>query len=433
MLNHLPASCARQELAAGELSLLPKSPPRSSPGRPPSPSTHKQIVQEIRPAASRSTPGRRRFSWSKRRFEAPAAQDRLHLRGRPVGIRICWMISGQRIASPDDLSRLQSLFAGRGCISSRGGDVIANASAYKSHRPGGGRLNHIIFCRDGSADHAALSAAIREGCASGLPPFYGRSAPRASAPLGRPESRYLHARRARRAGMYIYECGLYNRSPELKNVLRREGCISGPLRTATRPCRRPPRACRGKRTPGAALLLARPARLLGWAAGHPILLDDLYAALGSLEACSYVRQHVSGQILLVDGWWVPDMDDAAERLRMLLNELLARSLEQGSTYALCRCRKTRRAAGRAAAAGLCRRGGGRGDLLRRHAATVHAPAGRHALHQAPAQGCPRRAAGRPGNEPPGCAGGLNAMFPGKLLLCFDTGMLNQAIAQRIDR
>ena len=33
-------------------------------------------------------------------------------------------------------------------------------------------------------------------------------------------------------------------------------------------------------------------------------------ALGSLEACSYVRQHASGQILLVDGWWVPDMDDA---------------------------------------------------------------------------------------------------------------------------
>ena len=69
------------------------------------------------------------------------------------------------------------------------------------------------------------------------------------------------------------------------------------------------RACmRGKKDARAALLLARPARLLGWAAGHPILLDDLYAALGSLEACSYVRQHASGQILLVDGWWVPDMD-----------------------------------------------------------------------------------------------------------------------------
>ena len=198
---------------------------------------------------------------------------------------------------------------------------------------------------------------------------------------------------------YIYECGLYVRSPELKNVLRREELYFRTASDGDEALPEAARACmRGKKDARAALLLARPARLLGWAAGHPILLDDLYAALGSLEACSYVRQHASGQILLVDGWWVPDMDDAAERLRMLLNELLARSLEQGSTYALCR------SAGRAAAAGLCRRGGGRGDLLRRHAQPRHAPAGRHALHQAPAQGCPRRAAGRPGNKTPAAHG-----------------------------
>lgn len=103
---------------------------------------------------------------------------------------------------------------------------------------------------------------------------------------------------------YIYECGLYVRSPELKNVLRREELYFRTASDGDEALRRPPvPACRAKRTP-AALLLARPARLLGWAAGHPILLDDLYAALGSLEACSYVRQHASGQILLVDGWWV---------------------------------------------------------------------------------------------------------------------------------
>ena len=40
------------------------------------------------------------------------------------------------IAMPDDLSRLQSLFAGRELYLVAGSDVIANASAYKSHEPG---------------------------------------------------------------------------------------------------------------------------------------------------------------------------------------------------------------------------------------------------------------------------------------------------------
>ena len=139
---------------------------------------------------------------------------------------------------------------------------------------------------------------------------------------------------------YIYECGLYVRSPEQKDVLRREALYfqnvtqdEDTLPQAVRDC------MRGKKAPRAALLLARPARLLGWAAGHTILLDDLYDVLGSLEACSYVRQHASGQILFMDAAQAEEED----ALRMLLNELLARSLEQGHTYALCRCTESQTA------------------------------------------------------------------------------------------
>ena len=69
------------------------------------------------------------------------------------------------------------------------------------------------------------------------------------------------------------------------------------------------------------------------------MLDDLYDVLGSLEACSYVRQHASGQILFMDAAQAEEED----ALRMLLNELLARSLEQGHTYALCRCTESQTA------------------------------------------------------------------------------------------
>ena len=190
---------------------------------------------------------------------------------------------------------------------------------------------------------------------------------------------------------------------------------------------------RGKKDARAALLLARPARLLGWAAGHPILLDDLYAALGSLEACSYVRQHASGQILLIDGWWVPDMDDAAERLRMLLNELLARSLEQGSTYALCRCpenapalqdalRQLGFAAVEADAEIFCVDMRNPVMLLQDAMLCIKPPhKDAPAVQQAVRETRPRLRMA------------LGAMFPGKLLLCFDTEMLNQAIAQRIEQ
>ena len=184
---------------------------------------------------------------------------------------------------------------------------------------------------------------------------------------------------------------------------------------------------RGKKAPRAALLLARPARLLGWAAGHTILLDDLYDVLGSLEACSYVRQHASGQILFMDAAQAEEED----ALRMLLNELLARSLEQGHTYALCRCTESQTALQSAlrqlgftqAVSGIYYVDMRNPVMLLQDAMLCIKPPHRDApaVREAVLQTRPRLRMA------------LSAMFPGKLLLCFDTELLNQAIAQRIER
>ena len=123
--------------------------------------------------------------------------------------------------------------------------------------------------------------------------------------------------------------------------------------------------------------------------------------------------------------------DEEDALRMLLNELLARSLEQGHTYALCRCEEEQTALQSA----LCQLGftqAVRGIyyvdmrnpvMLLQDAMLCIKPPHKDApaVQQAVRETRPRLRMA------------LGAMFPGKLLLCFDTEMLNQAIAQRIEQ
>ena len=140
-----------------------------------------------------------------------------------------------------------------------------------------------------------------------------------------------------------------------------------------------------------------------------------------------MRQHASGQILFVDA----AQAEGEDALRMLLNELLARSLEQGHTYALCRCGEDqtelqsalRQLGFTQAADGIYYVDMRNPVMLLQDAMLCIKPPHRDApaVREAVLQTRPRLRMA------------LSAMFPGKLLLCFDTEMLNQAIAQRIER
>ena len=225
MLNHLYRYTVRQELQEGPFRFLPEKPAAFFPGTfDPFSVGHKQIVQEIRARGFEVYLAVDEFSWSKktlpkllrRRIVSISVADQWDTYLFPDDIPV-------NIAMPDDLSRLQSLFAGRELYLVAGSDVIANASAYKSHEPGtAADYNHIIFCRDGSADHAALSAAIRgKLLLLALPPFYETvSSTRIRASVD--QNLDISMLVAPVVQTYIYECGLYVRSPELKNVLRRE-------------------------------------------------------------------------------------------------------------------------------------------------------------------------------------------------------------------
>ena len=431
MLNHLYRYTVRQELLEGPFRFPAEKPAAFFPGTfDPFSVGHKQIVQEIRARGFEVYLAVDEFSWSKktlpkllrRRIVSISTADQWDTYLFPDEIPV-------NIAMPEDLARLRHLFPDRDVYLVAGSDVIANASAYKRTEPGtAADYDHIIFCRDGSADRAALASIIRgKLLLLSLPPFYETvSSTRIRASVD--QNLDISMLVAPVVQTYIYECGLYVRSPEQKDVLRREDLYFKNVTQAEDTLPQAVRDCmRGKKAPRAALLLARPARLLGWAAGHTILLDDLYDALGSLDACSYVRQHASGQILFIDA----AQAEGEDALRMLLNELLARSLEQGHTYALCRCGEEQTALQSA----LCQLGFAQAVsgiyyvdmrnpvMLLQDAMLCIKPPHRDALavREAVLKTRPRLRMA------------LSAMFPGKLLLCFDTEMLNQAIAQRIER
>ena len=437
MLNHLYRYTVRQELLSGPFRFAPKRPAAFFPGTfDPFSVGHKQIVQEIRARGFEVYLAVDEFSWSKktlpkllrRKIVSISVADQWDTYLFPDDIPV-------NIAMPDDLARLRALLPGRELYLVAGSDVIQHASAYQSREPGSAaEYNHVIFCRDGSADAKSLSAIIRgKLLLLSLPPFYETvSSTRIRASVD--QNLDISMLVAPVVQTYIYECGLYVRSPELKNVLRREELY---FRNGTEPsASMPPEACACmQKRPGGRVvtLLARPERVLGWTVGHTILLDDLYDALGSLEASSYVRQHASGRILLIGGVETEEGETQSEYLRMLLNELLARSLEWGHTYALCRCQP-----GQTALAEALRQLGfvpvaGQTDifyvdmrnpvmLLQDAMLCIKPPhQSAPAVRQAVMQTRPRLRMA------------LNAMFPGKLLLCFDTEMLNQALVEKIER
>ena len=225
MLNHLYRYTVRQELLEGPFRFPPEKPAAFFPGTfDPFSVGHKQIVQEIRARGFEVYLAVDEFSWSKktlpkllrRRIVSISTADQWDTYLFPDEIPV-------NIAMPDDLARLRQLFPGRDVYLVAGSDVIANASAYKHTEPGtAADYDHIIFCRDGSADRAALASIIRgKLLLLSLPPFYETvSSTRIRASVD--QNLDISMLVAPVVQTYIYECGLYVRSPEQKDVLRRE-------------------------------------------------------------------------------------------------------------------------------------------------------------------------------------------------------------------
>ena len=340
------------------------------------------------------------------------------------------------IAMPRDLAQLKTLLPGREVYLVAGSDVIRNASAYRSTQPGSAaEYNHIIFYRGEDADSGRqdFSGIIRGKLrVLTLPAFYEtvsstrireyvtgdwisrcwsiRSCSRSST-----KTACISASRSRRASFRGRSCNITSicpDAPELPEKMR-EALLAHPSPIGV--------GCPPER--GACGVGRRPHHSGAGA----------YDRLGSLEAAREVRQRASGRLLLVDALGFPDGVRDMERCRMLLNELLARSLDGDHTYAVCRC-APENAALREALLQLGFLPIPSGDgvycvdmrapvmLLQDVMLTIKQP-----HHDDPAvKAAVMRAR-------PRLRAALGRMFPGKLLLCFDSELLNQSLMERVQR
>ncbi len=435
MLNHLYRFIVQREVQEGEFRFPAPRPAAFFPGTfDPFSVGHKQIVEEIRRLGFEVYLSVDEFSWSKmplpkllrRQIVSISVADQWDTYLFPDDIPV-------NIAMPEDLQRLQSLLPGRELYLVAGSDVIYNASAYKNPQPGGAAdYNHIVFTRNTDADgHKGLEELIRGKLqVLSLPPFFESvSSSRIREYIDRKLDISMLVDPVVQS--FIYEYGFYVRSPELKNVMKPQEIYFRRYREShpdlpeelNRILDNTPRV-------RAVTVCARPDTTVGWAVGHTLQAAGLYDALHSLEAARYVRRYASGRILMIDKVETY-RERTVELCRMALNELLARSLASDHTYALCRCsredtalRETLEQLGFQPVADcedtFCVDMRSPVMLLQDVLLWLKKP------HQ---DDVDVRASVM--NTRPKLRRALCDLFPGQLVLCFDSEMLNQAVMERV--
>ena len=421
MLNHLYRFMVHYSVEIGEFCFETAKPVAFFPGTfDPFSAGHKCIVEEIRARGYEVYLAVDEFSWSKhtlakllrRKIVRMSVADQWDTYLFPDEIPI-------NIAMPEDLKTLRDCFAGREVCLVAGSDVIRNASAYRSEQPdSAASFDHIIIRRSPSQEAGLPSVcSILRGKVTefSLPPqLEDISSTRIRASID--QNLDISALVDPIVQAYIYEFGLYLRAPIQKQVLAPQELYFAPIHGDA------------PSEVGVELRSRRLERPLGSAFAHTIHVAQLYDELGDVEACSSVRRCTSGKLLMIDR---VSAGLSAEQLRSLLNELLVRSLTGDHTYALCRCGET-----------------GKTEILRQLGfVPVEDVAGLYYVDmRAPmvliqdlllAIKPPHRDNGGVldaiAQSRPRLRAALTALYPGKLLLCFDAELLNQALMYRVRR
>lgn len=442
MLNHLYRFIVQCEVELGPFPFPKRKPAAFFPGTfDPFSVGHKRIVEEIRALGFEVYLAVDEFSWSKRtlaklmrrQIVVMSVADQWDTYLFPDDIPI-------NLASPEDLAHLRQLLGEQELYLVAGNDVIHNASAYRSQQEGAApTYDHIVFYRGTSQGEEDLERAALQKIIQGkllllsLPAFYDTvSSSRIREYVDQNLDISMLVDPVVQS--FIYEYGLYVRSPEQKRVLRRQDMYFRGYRGESQDLPRAMNHLLRQQNSLGTVLRLRPDTLMGWAVGHTLHMTDLYDTLHSLEGANFVRRHTSGRILMVDHVCAEDLPHQENATyRMLLNELLARSLETDHTYALCRCPEREGPLGYA----LEQLGfvpvRGQEDifyvdmrspviLLQDLLLAIKEP---HRDSDA--------VKGVVAEIRPRLRTALTNLFPGKLVLCFDSELLNQALMERVQQ
>lgn len=434
MLNHLYRFMVYQEVAFGPMHFPPARPVAFFPGTfDPFSAGHKAIVREICSRGFELYLAIDEFSWSKRtlpkllrrKIVQMSIADQWDTYVFPDHIPV-------NIAFPEDLRMLRQLFPQRAVSLVVGSDVIRNASAYRKDEPDcAAQMDHIIIRRPAAEEAAQppVETMLRGRVLSlSLPsPLENISSTRIRDYIDKDLD--ITALVDPIVQSYIYDYGLYLRAPMLKRLLTLEDRCFRTVDDAQALPAELFEYLSHTPQPSAVTLYARDARQpIGWACGHTLSVSDLYADLQDVEACAAVRRYTSGKLLMIDR-----VSGAGADVHRLLNELLVRSLSGDHTYALCHYDSGEPAV-RAALEEL-------GFVHILHTKNLYCVDMRTPMVliqdvalsiKEPHRSAPEVRAAIATSRPR-LRRALTALYPGKLLLCFDAEMLNQSLMLKVQR
>ncbi len=351
MLNHLYRMIIDCEVLLGPFAFPQPGAAAFFPGTfDPFSSGHKRIVTEIRALGMEVYLAVDEFSWSKRtQPKLLRRQIALMSVADCAGVYLFPDDIPINIANPDDLTRLKHLFGGRQVYIVAGSDVIENASAYADpkNRNGACYMDHILFARGRSETEREKPPALErlrgQVVELALPVFYEDvSSTRIREFIDKNLEISMMVDPIVEA--FIHDNSLYLRAPQYKRTMQPTERMFAFLTEAdgstARMLKAMPEAFADRMLQalrsgsGRAVVCTdgKDATASGAIYAHSINASGLLAELGSIERAEYVRMHTSGKILCIDGVACGGADEIAE----LANELLSNSLADEHIYALYR-------------------------------------------------------------------------------------------------
>lgn len=349
MLNHLYRFITEYEVSSVAFEFPPLRAAAFFPGTfDPFSSGHKRIVEEILEQGFEVYLSIDEFSWSKytqpklmrRQIALMSVADRFNVYLFPDDIPI-------NLGNKEDLARLRKLFEGRPLYLVAGSDVIENASAYAPNGAAA-NLDHIVFAR--SSTEGAQSGALAAEKLTGnvitlkLPTYFEEvSSSRIRENIDKNLDISMLVDPV--AQGYIYENSMYLRAPQYKTVLSAAApwfCVYTSLDfELERSLNVLPENIHALvkntalRSGFLAVVLISGGKTVGIACGHVLDASRHRELTGDDKLLTLLRTHLSGKVLEVDCVYTFDDFKVEDAKALLLNELLARSIERGSTYALC--------------------------------------------------------------------------------------------------
>lgn len=361
-LNHIYRFISDYILLHGSIDIEPSKKIAFFPGTfDPFTLSHKEIVRCIKKLGFEVYLAVDEFSWSKRTLPNGLRRKIISMSiSDELGVYLYPEEYPANLSNPEDLEILQDNFPSSRVYIAAGSDVLMNSSCYRAPKVKNSiyELNHIIIERNSlkpNEQSEMLEKVIKKIGGN----IIRLSLPRQYADISSSQIRnYIDENRDISklvdplAQDYIYEHGFYQREPQDKSLLQTSlstdiditqdftpelieelsSMFTGQKENMVRKLSELSRKAHSR------IVIVRDLhennRLLGFAAVHRASMDNLYREFSNGEVSEYIRENASGRVVIIDGIFTESCLKPGPMEQILLTETLAYCLSRDYQYAV---------------------------------------------------------------------------------------------------